>query len=57
MALTPTRWPDASLGCSETDKEYLQVETAGYVIELEHDGKQFAYHASTDRVVLCEKPQ
>ena len=49
-----TIWDNAS---TDGTQEYLQEETTGFVIELKHDGKQFLYHAGTDRVVLCRNSQ
>ena len=51
----PTVWPDASLGCPKPDMVYAQVETPGYEIELEANGKTYRYHADQQRVVSCEE--
>jgi hypothetical protein len=53
-SIEPRTWPDASLGCPKPDTMYAQVETPGYVIELEASGKKYAYHCDYRRVVLCE---
>lgn len=55
--LTPVQWPDASLGCARPGEAYAQVVTDGFVIELEHDENQYAYHAGNGRVVLCDSPR
>lgn len=55
MAMKLTSWPDSSLGCPDSDKVYPQVETPGYLIELEQGEKIFRYHTDMSRVVLCEK--
>jgi hypothetical protein len=47
-------WPDASLGCPKPDEMYAQVETEGYLIELEAGGKKYAYHSDRKRAVPCE---
>ncbi len=48
-------WPDASLGCLKAGIMYAQVITPGYLIVLEANGKQYEYHASGTRAVLCTK--
>ncbi len=48
-------WPDASLGCPKPGIMYAQVITPGYLIVLEANGKQYEYHASGTRAVLCTK--
>ena len=53
----PTVWPDASLGCPKPDMVYAQVETPGYEIELEANGKTYRYHAEGHaRVKLSGNP-
>lgn len=48
-------WPDASLGCPEPGRMYIQVITPGYRIVLEAAGKTFRYHTDRgSRAVLCE---
>ncbi len=49
-------WPDTSLGCPEEGKTYDEVETEGFLVELEHAGKTYLYHTDVERIVLCEKP-
>jgi len=53
--VTPTEWPDASLGCPETGADYAQVATPGYLINLEAGNRSAAYHADSERIVFCEK--
>ena len=53
-SLQPRKWPDASLGCPKPDTMYAQVETPGFLIELEAGGKSYRYHSDYNRVVLCE---
>ena len=38
-------WPDASVGCPTPGMRYPQVPTDGSIIELEHDGSVYRYHA------------
>lgn len=56
LAIEPTEWPDASLGCPEPGKMYAQVITPGYRILVEVEGEQFEVH--TDRegqnAVICD---
>lgn len=48
-------WPDASLGCPEPGKMYIQVITPGYRVVLQAAGKTFEYHTDRgSRAVLCE---
>ena len=54
LSVETRTWPDASLGCPKPDAMYAQVETPGYLIELEASGKKYAYHSDHRRVVLCE---
>ena len=51
--VTPTNWPDASLGCPEKGMSYAQVVTPGYIIELESDGRPVTYHSDGQRVIYC----
>ncbi len=47
-------WPDSSLGCPQKGISYLQVQTPGYRIVLEHGGKVYEYHTDQSAtVVLC----
>ncbi len=48
-------WNDSSLGCPMEGQMYLQVITPGYLIVLEAAGKEWKYHASTNRVMWCDK--
>ena len=54
VSVAPRTWPDASLGCPKPDIMYAQVETPGYLIELEAAGKKYAYHSDHKRAVQCE---
>jgi hypothetical protein len=54
VSVAPRTWPDASLGCPKPDTMYAQVETPGYLIELEAAGKKYAYHSDHKRVVQCD---
>jgi len=55
VKITPTIWRDASLGCPKPGIDYIQVETAGYLISLEAGGKVYDYHTEEGkRVRLCE---
>ncbi|HZX94985.1 MAG TPA: hypothetical protein VFE90_10745 [Myxococcales bacterium] len=51
--IRPQKWPDASLGCPQPDTMYAQVETPGFLIELEAAGKTYSYHSDRKSVVLC----
>jgi len=51
VSLKFTEFSDASLGVPEPGETYAQVITPGYIIILEHEGKQYEFHASDDRTV------
>ena len=49
-------WRDAGLGCPKPGVDYIQVETPGYNILLEANGKTYTYHTDlTRRFVPCMK--
>jgi len=51
-------WPDASLGCPQPGIVYAQVQTAGYLIQLEANSEIYEYHMDTgEQVILCENPE
>jgi hypothetical protein len=39
-------WPNGALGCAEPGKMYTQAIVPGYVVELEHAGQMYSYHAA-----------
>ena len=48
-------WPDGSLGCRIPGQVYIQVQTPGYWIVLQANGKPYDYRATETGVVrLCE---
>lgn len=55
ISLRPHTWPDASLGCPKPDMSYAQMETKGFVIELEAGGKKYRYHSDIERLVPCDR--
>ena len=49
-------WRDASLGCPKPGVDYIQMETPGYTIFLEANGKTYNYHTDEiKRFVLCNQ--
>jgi hypothetical protein len=49
-------WPNGALGCAEPGKMYTQMIVPGYVVELEHAGKTYSYHASKNGYfTLCDR--
>ncbi|MFH1967279.1 MAG: hypothetical protein ABIJ03_02110 [Patescibacteria group bacterium] len=54
---TEKTWSDASLGCPEKGKYYVQVITPGYLIIFEAGGKIYKYHTSLNWVTLCLLPE
>ena len=57
QSVTPTEFPDASLGVPEPGQVYAQVITPGYVIELSAEGQVYRYHAGDERVVAVPDEQ
>ena len=56
--VTKVTWRDASLGCPKPGVDYLRVETPGYSIILEADGKTYEFHTDeTTRITLCNNAQ
>jgi hypothetical protein len=53
VSVRPKVWPDASLGCPKMGMMYAQVETPGYEVELEANGKSYRYNADQRHVVHC----
>ena len=53
-AIKRTTWPDASLGCPQPGAQYRQIETPGFLIDLELGGNTYRYHTSLKEVMLCE---
>lgn len=57
VSVQPKDWPDTSLGCPEKGMMYAQVITAGYLVVLKADGKQYEVHTDRGRqAVVCDKP-
>lgn len=58
VKVTKVLWNDASLGCPKPGVDYIRVETPGYSIILESDGKTYEYHTDEiKRVTLCNSSQ
>jgi hypothetical protein len=50
-------WPNGAMGCAQPGQFYTQATVPGYVVELEHGGTKYSYHAAQNgRFSLCEKP-
>ena len=57
LEVTAVLWRDASLGCPKPGIDYIRVETPGYRISLEADGKVYTYHTDESRrAIQCNKP-
>jgi hypothetical protein len=54
VAFKRSTWPDVSLDCPQPGETYAEIETPGFVIELEQGGKTYRYHASMNDLRLCE---
>ncbi|MFL0811542.1 MAG: hypothetical protein K6L76_14075 [Agarilytica sp.] len=48
-------WGDASLGCPEPGKMYMQIVTPGYRVLLQHAAKKYSIHMDTRRAIVCDK--
>lgn len=46
-------WSDGSLGCPKAGFMYTQAIVPGYLITLEAQGKEYNYHTSSEKVLLC----
>ena len=56
--ITKVTWRDASLGCPKPGVDYMRVETPGYSIILEVEGKTYEYHTDeSKRATLCNSAQ
>ena len=54
--IKPVVWRDAGLGCPKPNIDYIRVETPGYNVLLEANGKTYRYHTDeTKRFVQCNK--
>ena len=40
-----TQWPDASLGLKKGGGSFAMIMIDGYIIDLEHGGRVYRYHA------------
>jgi hypothetical protein len=47
-SVVPTQWPDASLGLKKGGGSFAMVMLDGYIIDLEHVGRVYRYHADED---------
>lgn len=46
-------WDDGSLGCPEPGVAYPPVPVAGWVLKLQHHGRDFTYHTDLKRTIPC----
>ena len=52
----PVVWRDAGLGCPKPGVDYIQMETQGYRISLEANGRAYIYQTdSAKRFVPCSQ--
>ena len=47
-SVTATQWNDASLGLAKGGSSFAMVLIDGYIIELEHGGRTYRYHADEE---------
>jgi len=55
VSMKPTTWPNGSLGCPGPAAPGDTAPTKGFVLTLEARGKEYTYHADTERAVACGK--
>jgi hypothetical protein len=49
-------WPNGALGCAKPGQMYTQATVPGYRVELELNGRRYAYHAAErGYFTLCEE--
>ena len=53
VQVEPVQWPDASLGCPEKGRMYIQMITPGYRVRLSVGGAIQAVHVAGSRAVVC----
>ena len=51
VAVEPRDWPDASLGCPQPGRTYLQVVTPGYRVVLAAGGREYEYHTDQSKMI------
>ncbi|HSH03887.1 MAG TPA: hypothetical protein VLL52_15330 [Anaerolineae bacterium] len=55
LAVLPTEWPDASLGCPQPDQMYAQMITPGARVLVNTGAKKIVYHTSlSGQFVRCD---
>ncbi len=43
-------WPNGALGCAQPGRMYTQATVPGYIVQFEHRGRTYAYHASKEGI-------
>ena len=56
VSATPEEWPDSCLGIETPGIMCAQVITPGYLVELEADGVQYAYHTDQTGAIVVQAP-
>jgi hypothetical protein len=57
LAVEPTTWPDASLGCPVPGEPYAQLPVSGFRLLAAMDGQLVELHADTQgKLVRCAAP-
>ena len=55
VSATSVTWPNGGLGCPEPGMQYAQVLVDGALVELEHGGQVYRYHAGNSGApFLCD---
>lgn len=55
ISATTVTWPNAGLGCPEPGMMFTQVLVDGALVELEHGGQVYRYHAGgSGSPFLCD---
>jgi hypothetical protein len=56
LSVQEVTWSDTSMGCPQPGMDYLQVETAGLLIQFTHAGQAYNYHGGGGQPpFLCEQ--
>jgi hypothetical protein len=52
-------WPNGAIGCPQPGQMYTQATVPGYRVELEYNGRVYAYHAAQRGGFFkrCDNPQ
>src|SRR5262249_35246490 len=55
VSAEPVDWPDASLGCPEKGRSYVQVITPGFKVRLAAKDREYDVHTGAGRAIVCHE--